>query len=96
MSRFWNWKTKLMLVFLVVFGVFIAIMMKDRNPDPNVAAPTYQRWLDCYGYGASVERDWEYSIIWDTCVTIRTNQDGSTTRVMANLDMGLGSEGAVE
>jgi len=95
-NKYWNWKSKLGLVAVVGLIGFGGIMLKDRNPDKMVVEPTYKRWLACYGYGSSVERDWEYSILWDTCVTIRTNPDGTETRVMATLDMGLGGEGSVE
>ena len=50
---------------------------------------TIQNMWECHGIGNSLDRESDYSILYNTCVTSRINEDGSVTKVMANLDVGL-------
>lgn len=82
-----NWKVWL-IAFLLVFGVtftIYAVLSMERDNGKT----TMNNWLKCVGIGDSLERESEYSILWNTCVTIRVNEDGSETRVVAALDIGL-------
>lgn len=96
MKKFITWKVILVAILLLSVGLFGAVLFKDRNPDPNITKATWERWWDCWGYGQSVERESDYSIIFDTCVTLRNNPDGTVTRVMANLDVGLGEGSEIQ
>ena len=69
----------------LILGTTFLVMTKVRDNDK----PTWRNWWDCSGIGASLDRDSEYSLIYNTCVTLRVNEDGTTTKVMANLDIGL-------
>ena len=69
----------------LVLGTTFLVLTKVRDNDK----PTWRNWWDCNGIGASLERESEYSLIYNTCVTHRINADGTVTKVMANLDVGL-------
>lgn len=85
-----NWKVKLTLLATVVLMLFIGFMSMERDNGQT----TWNNWLDCIGEGQALERESDYDFLWNKCVTIRVNADGSETRVKANLDVGLeGSSG---
>jgi len=82
-------KTKviIMATSLIAFITIGSAMMLFKTRDND--KPTWRNWWDCNGIGNSLDRESEYSIIYNTCVTLRVNEDGTTTKVMANLDIGL-------
>ena len=73
----------LLLAGLTASSGLVLTMERDNGKT------TYRNWWDCHGIGSSLERESDYSILYNTCVTIRVNEDGSETRVNAALDVGL-------
>lgn len=88
----WNWKTKLSLLVMVLLMLFISFMNMERDNGQT----TWNNWLDCVGEGQALERESDYDFLWNKCVTIRINADGSETRVKANLDVGLEGSSIIE
>ena len=85
MSKYITWKVKLgllLVVLTVVSGLFLN-MTRDNGKT------TLNNWWDCRGEGQSLKRESDYDLLYNKCVTIRVNQDGSETRVKASLDVGL-------
>ncbi|MGL4252909.1 MAG: hypothetical protein ACRCR2_02470 [Fusobacteriaceae bacterium] len=84
-----NTKTKALLVLILVVAIALTgtglFMSKVRSNGKT----TWKNWWTCIGEGHSLNRESEYSPIFNTCVTLRKNADGTITKVKANLDIGL-------
>lgn len=91
-KELFNWKAKLSLLVMVLFMLFIGFMQMERDNGKT----TWNNWWDCIGEGQALDRESDYDLLWNKCVTIRINADGSETRVKANLDVGLEGSSLVE
>ena len=91
-KSWFNWKVKLILIFTVLLMLFVAFMQMQRD---NGRSTWYNYW-DCVGEGSSLDRESDYDFIFNKCVTIRVNEDGSETRVKASLDIGLDGASSIE
>lgn len=80
-----DWKVKAILILIpILIGIsWLGTLERDNGQS------TWGNWIDCIGEGSALERESDYDILFNKCVTIRVNADGTETRVKANLDVGL-------
>lgn len=82
-EAYWNWKTKIGLVVLVIASIMFALFVY-RAP---------QLW-DCMGEQWEVGRETKYGFIFDTCVidSGKRDADGGVIWVKTKRDIAIGNE----
>lgn len=84
-KKWFDWKVKLVLVLIVCLIGGVSFLFMERNNGET----TIKNIWRCMGKGDALNRDWEYSPIFNECVTLRVNADGTVTPVFASLDFGF-------
>ena len=89
MAKYWNWKSKTLLVLTLLVVLVVGLGSIDRK----VGGTTWDNWWECIGQADNVQQTHDYNIIFNKCAIIYHDDAGNEIkRVHANLDINTDSE----